>query len=1082
MRPLTLAMSAFGPYADEVSVDFTLLGDAGLYLVCGDTGAGKTTLFDAIAFALFGEPSGDDRPTKTLRSDFADPGTPTFVELEFAYRGQRYRVRRSPEYERPKKHGEGTVKQRAEAELLLPGQPPVTGVKQVTAAVVELLGIERDQFAQIVMIAQGDFRRLLSSTTAQRGEIFRRLFGTDAYRRFAEVLEARRRELHAQGGRLRDSVLMLLRQASFAEGDPRAGQADDWVRRDAVDVQAVTALLEGALAEDRARQRRLREQADETARKSGELSRSLERAEAQERLRGQLADVDRRLAELDGRRPALAETLDVQHGRDPRRAELAELIAVERRQLERYGELETARAELDRARTAERQAAQAAEEAEARVRRVDERLADARRTAEGAAGAEVDLARAQADEREAGAALEAVRRQADLHGRLASRRAELAGFERDIAARTELLEELGRTMEKAEAARAEARAQEEALRDAPERLEQARSAELAARGTIERASADLARLKELREAFSAAQKVHARTEQDYREAADSFAAAQDAFRALQLRYLDGQAGVLSRHLEDGKPCPVCGSTEHPHPAAACDDVPERKDVERAASDAERARTAAQQASAAAASAASVAEERRCAVEGFVASSGDEERLQKACEAGDRALDEARRLRARAERDQEALEAARAALGRAENAIEQARRDRQAAQDGLADAQADRARSEAEAQALLEQVGGTSAEEAAHALEDAEERRAQAHRETERAAECAAALERAQADTARLESDRRALVDELGRLADERHAAELDAAGRAERVETLAGGLAHDCKEEALTALATLEAELDDLNAALERAKQDLAEHDRSTARLAAERDALAGQVASGDAPDVDGLRAQLAACNAQADDLRARQEELAARIAANAKAVEGVAAVDRNLREVEESYSEVAALADTARGHIRGKEQVSFETYVQAMYFDQVLAAANVRLGAMTGGRYELARRREGSARNIQTGLDLDVLDNYTGKPRDARSLSGGESFKASLSLALGLSDVVQAHAGGIQLDTMFIDEGFGSLDQESLQLAVRTLVELSGNDKLVGIISHVDELKEGIDRKIVVERGRGGSTLRVEA
>ncbi len=160
---------------------------------------------------------------------------------------------------------------------------------------------------------------------------------------------------------------------------------------------------------------------------------------------------------------------------------------------------------------------------------------------------------------------------------------------------------------------------------------------------------------------------------------------------------------------------------------------------------------------------------------------------------------------------------------------------------------------------------------------------------------------------------------------------------------------------------------------------------------------------------------------------------------------------------------------------------MSFETYVQTLYFDRVLEAANQRLRVMTSGRYELKRNVEGRSRAMQTGLDIDVLDAYTGKCRDAGTLSGGEAFKASLALALGLSDVVQAHAGGIQLDAMFIDEGFGSLDQESLQLAVKTLTELTGGGKLVGIISHVEELKEGIDRKIVVNRGQNGSTLRVE-
>ena len=187
--------------------------------------------------------------------------------------------------------------------------------------------------------------------------------------------------------------------------------------------------------------------------------------------------------------------------------------------------------------------------------------------------------------------------------------------------------------------------------------------------------------------------------------------------------------------------------------------------------------------------------------------------------------------------------------------------------------------------------------------------------------------------------------------------------------------------------------------------------------------------------------------------------------------------------EVAESYGEVRSLAQTASGQLSGKERLSFETYLQARWFDRVIHAANRRLSVMTNGRFELERHRgqQTGTGGSQSGLELDVRDTFTGKPRPASTLSGGESFKASLSLALGLSDVVQASAGGVQLDAMFVDEGFGTLDQESLELAVRTLSDLTGSNKLVGIISHVEELQESIGRKIVVEAGRDGSSVRVE-
>lgn len=918
MRPITLALSAFGPYAGTVTVDFTQLGEEGIYLICGDTGAGKTTLFDAISFALYGEASGADRTARTLRSDFADADTPTYVELSFAYRGQTYRIRRAPEYQRPKKRGEGLTLQAAEVEFERPDGTVLTRRADVTRAVEELLGIDRAQFGQIVMIAQGDFRRLLSASTDERSEIFRKLFGTDAYRRFQQNLEARRKELYGKTRDAAQQVRALADQLRLSDEEDIATLAD-WKARDVLAADKLAELVEAVQKADRAELSVLDERLAEMDEKVAALSRQAERAHTAAQLKVDLAEADEKIAALAAETPAVAEALRAAEAQAPERARLAADAAREEAALGQYGAHAAAQRAVAEAERAQRAAARGHEGAAAALGANEQARATAQHTAE---------------------------QLADAPARAAAQ----------AAACAQLAEQLQRV---------EADVQEQA------RLE--------------------------REQTRAAQGLQV-AERAYRTAAAAYRTAQDEATALSRAYLDGQAGVLALQLEPGAPCPVCGSTEHPRPAAQTADVPTQEELDHAEATRAQAEAAAQRAAQAASAARTRAEERAAALASFTEAHGNAAALSARRAELERTTAEAGAQLAAAQADEKALRAAQGRLGQ-------------------------------------------------------------------------------------LAQEHDVLAQRRDKLRDAAEKAARDLSAAQERAALIAQQLPYPTEAEARSSLARLQGAVSVLDQELDRARKAQANHDRAEAQAQSRKAELERQITQvDDAGAADDAEERLERARTERAAVNDGRTELYARVNANGALLAQLRRIHAANEKTLDAYREIAPVAFTANGRLLGKDRVSFETYLQGMYFDRMLAAANRRLSVMTTGRYELTRRREALTHVGQTGLDLDVVDHYTGKARDAGSLSGGEAFKASLALALGLSDVVQAHAGGIQLDTMFIDEGFGSLDAESLALAIKTLTELTGSGKLVGIISHVEELKESIDKKIVVERGREGSTLRIEA
>ena len=1086
MRPLKLTMSAFGPYAGTTTIDFERLGTSGLYLVCGDTGAGKTTIFDAIAFALYGQASGTDRSPRSLRSDFADPNVPTYVELEFECAGKRHTVRRNPEYERPKLRGTGTTTEKPAAELHEQGLPPVTKPSDVDARIIQMLGIDRDQFSQIVMIAQGDFRKLLRANTDERAKIMRKLFGTAPYLDFQKSLQRRATELGAQGKGVRQRLAAL---APNVLVDGSAERSERLAAQAASEALSADALLD-ILAEQDEADAALGQSLEAAEKDAGaEVDRLAELARRAERVKALKLECERdkgsHEASLANLESAEAK-LKVQEGRVAEREQLDRKVTLLQSELGRYDELDAARAELAAAQAAANATHTGLQGADAARAAADERLAVARQGVSDLSQAPAELARAQARRTDAMRAADEAATLVVSCEELVRRRANLARLERDLTAATEALTVARQASEAHERELADLQASCDGLSGATASAERA-SAEVE---RLESRARELAKSQgELGKRQAALRDADARLEAAqavYATAAAELDQAEGAHARLQRAYLDAQAGVLAASLSQGMPCPVCGTLDHPHPASLASEVPGEADVRAA----ETARAAAAEAASQASSVAAAAKAARQLADGelgaLVAEVGDEDALAEQSRATAEQLAAARTSLQEAQRDVTKAERLGADLKelRAQGPLLVGKV--KAAEDAVAEARSSRDTALSAATEFEAGLEVTDADVARGNKSLADKSLAAANREVEVAQANADQLEALTASIGDLE---RATGDAGMALETARTAATQSdqAVVAAEtRVQSLAAGLTHP---DASAARSELE-RMSDAAARMaseHRAASDAVSQARTQAAAAEQRAASSRkryeEELGDDAQDLASAATRLAGARQTRDELAEKRQALLSRRQSNGRIAEQLRKLQRQGASIAALQGKMDVLARTASGQLQGKRRLSFETYLQARWFDRVLVAANQRLRVMSDGRYELVRQTQArdAMGNRQVGLELDVRDAFTGKPRSASSLSGGEAFQASLALALGLSDVVQAHAGGVRLDTMFVDEGFGTLSERSLALAVRTLTELSGSNKLVGIISHVEELRESIGNKIVVQSGRVGSEARLE-
>jgi DNA repair protein SbcC/Rad50 len=1008
VRVHRLRITAFGPFAATVEVDLDALAAGGLFLLHGPTGAGKTSILDAVCFALYGVVPGS-RQGARLRSDHAAEAVAPEVVCEFTASGRRFEVTRSPAWERPKKRGAGTTTEQARVlvrESVGGDWQPVTSrIDEAADLLDDVLGLGVDQFTKLVLLPQGEFAAFLRAGAEERRALLERLFGTD---RFAAVQQwmretqaGLRQEVEAAEARAATLVARAEQAAGMigvsAPVPPEDGGA-------AAPGELMSALTTGASAAlDAARQERVA--AQERA----------QHAAAEHRAAVDLARLQVRHAELRTRAQALAE-------RAPEQTRQLGRLAAARRAAgiaAWTGPLEEARTRSSAA-LARVDAAMVALAHAAGPRAAGSEDIEDGEDGEGGALEGLDdealLARARAD-RELLGLLGAVEQEAieaaELDRSAAAARRVLTAATADLEAAGG---ELASLAERQERLRAEAAA---SVADAA-RIDTARAA-LEQAQVVSRAAAEAARLRKLADAL-------ADRRADLRQRRDD---AREHHLDVRERRLAGMAAELAARLSPGAPCPVCGGVEHPAPAAAATGAPD----EAAERSAEAALAAAQQAFA----------------DGEAELARTRARLEAALAASNGASPDAARR---------SIEGARAELADAEAGADRAGR----LQDALAEAALAAEDAAARLRAAAERRNVTATEFAR-----LDERRQALRRRVDEAAAGYADVSVRRTHVARRVDGAEALLAARQELrAATQHLAEVTDAARGAAEEAGFTDL-----DDAVAAVLPL--------AGINRLEQDCQAYEQELAVVEANLvapDLLEAATAPPAQPTVTAAALELA----QGDDEAAANTLDRCRAAADAlSSLE--AELRRHLEATEPLHRRYRLHADLTRC-LEGTGgdnalRMSLSSYVLAARLEQVAAAASERLQVMSGGRYSLEHCDEAERGRGRSGLSLRVVDGWTGRRRDTSSLSGGESFYTSLALALGLADVVTAEAGGARVETLFVDEGFGSLDEETLQEVLDTLDGLRSGGRVVGLVSHVPDMRDRIPARLEVVKTRWGSTVR---
>ena len=918
MRPLQLTMSAFGSYAGKTEIDFTRLGEKGLFVITGETGAGKTTIFDAICFALFGEASGKVREPSAFRSRYATPDTPTYVEMVFRYNGKTYRIRRNPAYLRPALRGGGTTTEQAKAELQLPDTTQViTKTQTVNEKITEILGINRNQYAQIAMIAQGQFRDLLLAGTNERQEIFRRIFNTHNYNILQDQIK---RDV--------SDLTVMLRDA------------ENIVRNDAQNLQCGET---------------------ETAQRLNEL------LSTENSLMPRLPEII-----------TLAEQ-QIKQDSDAVLEHTAWLVETEKKLLETLGRLKEAETF--------RQHLQKKEEAANAIREAEPQLVLKKKAMETAMQREPEKEKLNASVTTITQSLPDYDKLNELQTETARLQQQAEKLEKEYKKCCEAKELSEKTLDTLQQ-------EQKSIGDAGSELERHNNV----KRQLEEKLQTLRQLASNLESFFKESETLKRYQLGLDKIIQDRQKESNRLTEMESAYFREQAGILAENLQEGMPCPVCGSLNHPNKAAKSATAPTREEIE-----------------------------------------AQKKKYNDLCERVTNGTGKCKEEKGQVDTMKAGLE-----------------------------------------QQMREFSFGTELERLPETIRTHQEQLGQQigqltqtiEGENKRVARKAALeqtlIPQATSKTKELAEKCSELSTTMAETVSKKKEKENQTADWRSR-------LTYPDKKTAEAALKQLSDLCKEIEKEIRTSTDDYNKQKELLDKTEGEIQALEKLTAEGCSIDAQAEQQLLQSLQEEKKVKENMAQKMRTRIDTNSRRLESIRAKQQSYKHTAQQLAWKKSLSDTLNGKISGKSRIELETFVQTVHFDRILHRANMHLRTLTHGQFELKRRIDFKG-NAQTGLDIDIIDHHNGSTDSVKTLSGGESFKASLSLALGLSDEIQSAAGGIRLDTMFLDEGFGSLDENSRQQAMEVLEGLTTGNRLIGIISHMPELK-AIDKQIVVTKRPDGSS-----
>lgn len=924
MRPLQLTLSAFGSYVKESTIDFEQLGTSGLFLISGDTGSGKTTIFDAICYALYGKASGSVRDDSMFRSSLADAHTPTFVRLTFEYRGEVYTILRSPAQERPAQRGQGMVLVSAKVSLTLPGNQPFTGsIAATNDKILEIVGVDRNQYAQIAMIAQGDFQKLLTASTNDRQKIFRKVFQTDNYQLLQDRLKSDVKALDETMKQSRTSIATQIGRIVCADDAPQKQQLD-LAKNPTGDtipptVEELINLLQEVLDADNQTYSTLLEESKILSVAQQDLVKQQQTYDVYTQAVADLEKKNKELATAIEKETVLAKEKQAADDRLPEKEDLVKESTLIANSLSSYKDLDDTVAKKS---SWEKKKSQYLDEE-------------------------------------------------------TQKKKEKANFERKIS-----------EQEKEQMELSDVETQLVKLEHAGSVIDNELS-------QILNLGKDLKKYLDNKKNYVSKQGELAKLMGQHKLIAGSY-------DEMFLQFMSAQAGIMAERLEEGQPCPVCGSTHHPVLAQRPPQTPTEAELDSLKENVESSRQKVETAS-------------------------------NECNTLNGALDALSLT---------LLPEVQSRLGH---------------------------------EALLDEDSRTKLLDLYENQKNLKKKNENEQKKQKELVKKANDIEK------QLPIDRKALggiQERLNTLVSDKATASSQISSLEDKYSKLKKDLKYDSEQKAKDRIGEIKKVVKAIEDAISAAGQNLTNHQKGISEINGVISTLKEQTKDGCSLDGPAIKQQLSDLAIKKAKNEEAQKMVYSRIESNDTTLQELKASATSFAKVEKERNWKNTLCQIANGNLRGAH-IMLETFVQITYFDRILHRANAQLARLSHGQYELQRRQEFSG-NGSAGLDLDVLDHFSGKSRDVKSLSGGESFMASLSLALGLSEEIQASAGGVKLDTMFVDEGFGTLDDETLKTALNVLTQLGDSDRLVGIISHVRELQT-IERRIEVAKNLvDGSKARV--